>query len=64
MDASERDATELRIEPEPGPDERAVLADALGRLHARAATSGRSGWWRAGVHENLEEAAGERPFER
>jgi hypothetical protein len=57
----ERDLTKFRIDPEPEPDERAALEQALARLRAAAAAPERSAWWRAGARENVAEAAGEGP---
>jgi len=43
---------ELRWSPEPSPEEREALERALARLLAERAEP-RSGWWRAGVAENV-----------
>jgi hypothetical protein len=42
------------IRPEPSPEEREAIEEALARLTAPQADS-RSAWWRAGVAEDLSE---------
>jgi hypothetical protein len=54
-----RDLTNVRIHPEPEPDERAVLERVLARLPTGAASPGPSAWWRTGVRENVAEPVGE-----
>ena len=49
---------ELDVRPQPTPEEREALAQALVRAAAPPPEPGRSAWWRAGVHENVREAPG------
>ena len=46
----------LDVRPEPTPEEREALAQALAGTAAPPPESGRSAWWRAGVRENVREA--------
>jgi hypothetical protein len=49
---------ELEITPEPSPEEREALEQALARLLAEPGDP-RSAWWREGVSENLSDSEGE-----
>ena len=42
---------ELEIQPEPSPEERAALAEAVEALLAEP--SDRSAWWREGIRESV-----------
>jgi hypothetical protein len=44
---------ELEITPEPSPEEREVLEQALTRLLAADSAAEPSAWWRAGLEEAL-----------
>jgi len=51
---------EVRIDPEPSPEERKAILAALSRLLDRPAESD-SAWWREGVLENVSEEPLEPP---
>jgi hypothetical protein len=61
VDVGERTGVRLQIDPEAGADERAALEQALAGIRAATAAPARSAWWRAGVRESVEDAAGEPP---
>jgi plasmid stabilization system protein ParE len=48
------DAVKPKFDPEPTPEEREALEEALRRLLDPPAEP-RSAWWRRGIEENLEE---------
>ncbi len=47
---------ELDVRPEPTPEERQALAQALARAVASKPDAERSAWWRIGVRENVLDA--------
>jgi hypothetical protein len=49
---------ELRIEPDPTPEERAAIEQALAAAAAEPTERARGAWWRAGVEEALSREPG------
>jgi hypothetical protein len=54
VESLETDAVKPEINPEPSPEDREALEEALRRLLEPPANP-RSAWWRSGVEENVSE---------